>query len=82
MIDFASFLFSLSAGFVYYLSFSFRIFPLREGNAGNGLEIMFIVIGFILFTTVARLTVLLSKIIRNKKNEILIYLLLRKRYHD
>ncbi len=68
-IGFVSFLVSLVAGFIYHLFFSFRMFPLREGNAGNGLEILFTIIGFVVFSFIARFVVLLLLLIRNKKHK-------------
>ncbi len=66
-ISFITFLFSVLAGFVYCFVFPFRIFPVAGDDAGYGFVVIFVSIAFAAFTVVARLTVLLSMIIRNKK---------------
>lgn len=54
-------LLTLAAGVAWMIEFPFRLFPVREGNAGDGLLLLFVTVIYLLFAGALRIVIWITK---------------------
>ncbi len=57
-------LLTLAAGVAWMIEFPFRLFPVREGNAGDGMLLLFATVIYLLFAGALRIVIWIAKLER------------------